>query len=753
MSRRFLMGLDVGGGSGRSLLVDVDSGAVLSASRTWRFGTAPDTSGLGTDLDLELMWRLLSEASRELLARAGAAPSEVMGIAATGLRLGSVVLDRDGAPILAVPNRDARAAGPGLLMAAEHGERIFARMGRWPYPVFSAARLRWLTETDPAGARRAAHHLSISDWVTYKLCGTPVAEPSQAGESLLFDLASREWAWDWIDELGLSRELFPAPRECGSRAGALGSEAAADLGLSPGTPVGVGGADTQCGLLAAGAVAAGDVAIIAGTTAPVQAVVAEPLIDPKQRVWSGHHVVPGLWTLESNAGPIGEFLEWFGRLFFPDAPAPVARLFAEAGLSEPGARGLLSSAGARVMNARDMNLAVGALTLSHLTSELDSAPRHHLLRAVIEGVACALRANLEQLQEVPGVALGKVRVGGGLSRSPSFLRILANVLGTPIETMSSHQSSALGAAMCAGVAAGIYPDLASASGALARLDDPLEPAGESAEVYRTLYESWSQLHVAEEGAATTAANLFTPWYIERGAGHGESAAPRHHPGVLVAADIDSDSLRALAALGEVEYASFREQKRMLSGAALVEALRGFDVFVTEVDIVDAASLEALPDLRVVFACRGDAVNVDVGGLHGLRHPGAPRPGAQCRRRRGPHPRLLADALPPLSRRWCLPAPARHRGRRHGTHGPGLLDAPGPRALAQDRGPGRTRRRGPRSGSAPREPFGARVLVSDPYVSEEQAALAGARSSGPRRAARARATSSACTPRSRPRRTG
>ncbi|MBW2419650.1 MAG: class II aldolase/adducin family protein [Deltaproteobacteria bacterium] len=728
MSRRLLMGLDVGGGSGRSLLVDIDTGAASSASRPWRFATAPGTAGLGADLDLDLIWSCLAEASREVLARANASASEVKGVAATSLRLGSVVLDREGAPLLAVPNRDARAAEPGLLMAMNHGDRIYSRMGRWPYPVFSAARLQWLAENDPTRMQRASHFLSISDWVTYKLCGAPVAEPSQAGESLLFDLTSREWAWDWIEELGLSRELFPAVQECGSQAGPLASGAAADLGLSPGTPVGVGGADTQCGLLGVAAVDPGDVAIIAGTTAPVQVVVPEPVIDPAQRLWSGHHVVPGRWILESNAGPVGELLEWLGRLLFPEAPEPVVRFLAEASLSTPGARGLLSTTGARVMNAKDMNLAMGALSLSHLTSDLDPAPRRHLLRAVVEGMACALRANLEQLRDAAGLPLGGMRLGGGLSRSGSFSQILADVLDAPIEVDASHQASALGAAMCAGVAAGIYPDLPTASRSLVELDKRVTPVPENAALSQTVYESWSQLHAAQEQANTTAANLFMPWYLGRAAADTRSAAPRHRPRVLVTADFDADSLGVLESLGEVEYASFREQKRMLSGTALVEALGGFDVFVTEVDLVDAASLEALPDLRVVFACRGDAVNVDVAACtaHGI--PLLHAPGRN------------ADAVADLTLTYLLMLSRRFPEAGEFLRQPGIEAGDMGRmgqafSTLQGRelwhktvglvglgavGRGVARRLGA---------FGARVLVSDPFVSEEQAALVGARSVG------------------------
>ena len=135
------------------------------------------------------------------------------------MRLGMVVLDRAGEPLLAVPNRDARAVRQGLVLAAEHGDEFRRFSGRTPLPVFAAARLRWLAEERPETLRKAAHFLSISDWIAWRLCGEVTAEPSQAAESLLFDVASQGWAWDWIDRLEIPRGLFPELRPCGSRAG------------------------------------------------------------------------------------------------------------------------------------------------------------------------------------------------------------------------------------------------------------------------------------------------------------------------------------------------------------------------------------------------------------------------------------------------------------------------------------------------------------------------------------------------------
>ncbi len=103
------MGLDVGGSGGRCLLVDVESGEVVTALRGWEHRVVPGTAGLGFDLDLESLWARLGEASREALERAGARPEQVLGMAVTSMRFALVVVDRAGRAVFGAPNRDGRA--------------------------------------------------------------------------------------------------------------------------------------------------------------------------------------------------------------------------------------------------------------------------------------------------------------------------------------------------------------------------------------------------------------------------------------------------------------------------------------------------------------------------------------------------------------------------------------------------------------------------------------------------------------------
>lgn len=726
MSQGFLMGLDAGGGGGRALVVDVELGTVTSAFRSWSHPVAPGSGGLGFDLDLPAVWNALAEAAREARERAGASPEQVLGIAATSMRETVVVLDAAGESLYAGPNRDARAAGEGIRLSLEHGDELYARTGHWPWPIFAAPRLQWFGANVAGAWDRADTFLCLNEWIACRLCGERAGDLSQAGESLLFDITTREWAWDWIDRLGIPRGLFPELRPAGSLLGGLGREAADALGLRSGTPVAIGGADSQCGLLGAGAVQPGEVAVVAGTSSPIQLVLDEPCIDPQARLWSGLHVVPDCWVLESNAGPTGETLDWLARILYPDDPHPTAHLLAEAGRSEPGALGMLSSVGAQVMNAREVAFPVASLTLSHMIAPADPSPRRHLVRSVVEGQAYALRANLEQLVEVSGRKVEPLRLAGGMARSATFRGILADVVGGPVRIAPTPEASALGAALCAGVAVGVDSDLVAAGRRVARRALEHAPDAANSKVYDGLYGQWRELRKSADAAEGAARNVILPAVLRASAEAPSAAEAPPRPRILVTADLDDEGLAALRALGDVEYASFRDAMRLLTGDSLVEALRDFEVFVTEIDVVGADALAKLPELRVIATCRGDAVNVDIPTCSALGIPVLNAPGRN------------ADAVADLTLAFFL-ALARNLGpasaflREPG----GIAGDMGRMGQAFSRFQGRELWRKTvglvgvgavgRGVARRARAFGARILGYDPYADPESVAELGAES--------------------------
>jgi sugar (pentulose or hexulose) kinase len=286
MTARYLIGLDAGGGSGRCLLVNTETGNTTSIYRTWSMPPAPEEGNFAYKLDTANICRILGEIVQEAIRKAGITPQDVAGIAATSMRHSTIVIDKKGKVLLAAPNRDARAAEQGMQLAADRTEELYQITGHAPSPIFTAARLLWLKETHPDTFKSAYAALSFSDWIGYMLTSEAASELSQAGESLLLDLKSRKWSADILRTLGLSEKILPPLKHAGAKLGKLTKEAASNLGLLPGIPVAVGGPDTQCGLLGAGVISAGQTGVITGTTTPIQMVVNEPIIDGEMRLWT-----------------------------------------------------------------------------------------------------------------------------------------------------------------------------------------------------------------------------------------------------------------------------------------------------------------------------------------------------------------------------------------------------------------------------------------------------------------------------------
>lgn len=723
MTKNYLLGLDLGSGSVRALLVEAQTGEVTSATHAWRHPPAPEAGNLAFNFDTAGAWRALGETVRQALQKAGIKGQDVAGVAVTSFRHGTIVMDHRGEILLSASNRDARAAEQGMALAATRGDEFYALTGRTPSPVFLAARLLWLKENGPQAFESAYAALSISDWAGYMLTGQVAADLSQAGESLLLDLKTRRWSTEILESLGLPERLLPELREAGTSLGRLTPEAAGALGLPAGIPVAVGGADTQCGLLGMGVASAGQMGVVAGTTTPVQLAVGEPILDPKMCLWTGLHVVPGLYVLESNAGQMGSSLEWFARLLYPQAPNPAAALCAEAEASGPGAHGIFSTIGAMVFNASAMSMPVDTLTYTSVNVRPAEEARADIARAILEGMACAVRANVEQVAAVGGMP-ERVWLGGGISRSALWTQIVSDVLGYPVLVSASSEATALGAAICAGVGAGLFADLETGAQKLARVSRRHQPGAESP-TYQSLYADWQSLRQERCRADEAAAGVFTNLMLTTPATAESSAtATAFRPRIYISAEVDDVALQRLSAIGQVTYKPYRSEGILLTGDDLAQTLQGYHVFVTEVDIVDAEVLLKLPDLRLIAVCRGNPVNIDIEActLAGVAVVNTPARNADA-------VADLAVAFMLMLARKLQPAAAflRQPGGEAGDLGrmgqahEEFLGVELWRKTVGLVGGGAIGRKV----VARLLPFGARVLVYDPFLSEEQVACLGA----------------------------
>lgn len=212
----------------------------------------------------------------------------------------------------------------------------------------------------------------------------------------------------------------------------------------------------------------------------------------------------------------------------------------EAAQARPGAGGILSTFGGQVFNARALSLPVGSVTLSPFLGGDGPARRADLCRAVLEGLAFVLRANLEQVAAVIGDA-ASVGMTGGLTRSPFWAQLVADILGRPVRVSEIPEATALGAAICAGTGAGLFADLAEGAARLARTRT-VEPNEEAARTYEALYAEWREVRAAQAEAHDRVSGRVLESMAAQAT---RTTVPSFRPPILVTAQMDEASLAEL----------------------------------------------------------------------------------------------------------------------------------------------------------------------------------------------------------------
>ena len=495
MARDLLVALDAGTGSGRCVVFDTEGTVVASAQEpfTYRLLVDPEMPLLrGFDIDPVAFWGALGRCARSALA---AVPSDahIRGVVATSQREGCVFLDAAGGVLYAGPNLDARAVLQGMeAQSRMPSERLHAITGHAPPYIFALARYLWFRQHHDAS--RIATLFMLNDWITHLLSGARVAEHSNACESMLYDVTRRCWADEILDTFDIPRAILPPLCDAGTPVGRVTAAAAAATGLPEGTPVFAGGADTESALLGGGVYEVGEVAAVLGTTTPVQQVLDAPCIDPDGNLWTSPHVVPGRWVLESNAGDTGSTYRWLLELTCggTDAAAHAAAETAMAAVG-PAPREIFCHLGPAVFNLRNMNpLQPAGLLFRFPLLHVDRPTRGDLLRACLENVAYAVRGNCEQIAAVSGRPLERLWVSGGMTRSPTLLRLLATTLDVPLVVALVPDSASLGCAILGAVGAGLYPDAATAAAAMVRTR-PVDPDRPFTDAFSERYRRWREL--------------------------------------------------------------------------------------------------------------------------------------------------------------------------------------------------------------------------------------------------------------------
>ena len=480
----YFIGVDLGTSACKFLLMD-EKGAILNV--------------VSEDYDVEFphpgwsqqnpadWWAAVRRGIPALLA--GYDASKVAGIGCGGQMHGLVALDADDEVIRpAILWNDGRTVEQVRYLNEEVGvEKLLSWTGNIAYAGFTAPKILWMRDEEPENYARIAHVMLPKDYVNHLLTGVYATDVSDASGMLLLDVATRAWSAPMLELCGLTAGQLPAVHESYEAIGTLLPEVAAELGLPGGVVVCAGAGDNAAAAVGTGCVGAGAMNVSLGTSGTVFIPTAgfSPVGD---RIHSFCHADGGWHLMGCILSAASCNAWWAGNILGTDDFAGE-----QAGIDAADASLDLPYFLPYLMGERTPHN--DTLTRGAFVGMCMSTTRADMTRAVLEGVAFAIRDSVEIARSL-GVDVAASTVCGGGAKSPLWLQMLADVLGIELRLPATEQGPGYGGALLAAVAAGVYPDVAAACDAVVSVRATVEPDPAAVAAYEARYQAWRQMYPA-----------------------------------------------------------------------------------------------------------------------------------------------------------------------------------------------------------------------------------------------------------------
>ena len=505
----YLIGIDLGTSGTKTVLFDEAGKAIASASVEYPLHQPKNGWGEQDPAD---WWNACVSTLRSVLAKSGIVAADIKGIGISGQMHGLVMMDDAGEvirnSIIWCDNRNTRECDE--LTELVGAKRLIEISANRALISYTAGKLLWVRNNEPENYDRCRQILLPKDYLRYKLTGEYATEVSDAAGTNLLDVPKRIWSEEILQKLSINPDLMPPVRESYEVAGHVTAEVAALTGLAAGTPVVGGAGDNAAAAIGTGTVEEGKAFCTIGTSGVIFAHTDKVAVDPGGRVSSFCAAVPGGWTVMSCTMASGLSLQWLRNQFFKE------EIRAAEGLGWDSYR---------MLDQQAEQVPIGAnrlLFLPYLMGErcphLDPNSRgvffglssihtkYDMLRAVLEAVIYSQRDCLEAL-ECAGVELKGITATGGGGTSPLWRQMLADVLSLPVITVQNREGPALGAAILAGVGAGLYPSVQEACKKLIRTNPAQQPIAENTAKYMPYYDIYHSLYPNLKGSFAKLAEL------------------------------------------------------------------------------------------------------------------------------------------------------------------------------------------------------------------------------------------------------
>lgn len=485
----WFLGVDVGTGGTRAVIVDAEGRLIAGAESEHAPFRTPHSGW--AEQDPEDWWRAAQEAIRLALAAAPEPKQPIAAIGLTGQMHGAVLLDEDGAVLR--PSLiwcDTRTQQECDWLHEKIGyARLIELTCNPALPNFTLTKLLWVKTHEPEIFAKTRHVMCPKDYIRYRLTGEFAIDVQEASGTLLLDVTHRRWSREVAEAAGIPETWLPTVYESPEVCARISESAAGLTGLAAGTPVVAGAGDQGAGAVGMGILQPGSVSATIGTSGVVFAATAAPTKDPKGRLHTFCHAVPGVWHVMGVTQSAGLSLRWLRETLF-------------AGMDYDAL-----TYGATNIPAGSDGLEWAPYLLGERTPHLDPEVRAafagiganhtaaHFVRAVLEGVAYSLKDTFTLFAEL-GIPVIGIRLGGGGARGALWRQIQAGVYGHSVEILTAEEGGAFGAALLAGVGAGHWASLDQACDQAIEVAQTIAPDASDMAAYKDGYAEWRKLYPA-----------------------------------------------------------------------------------------------------------------------------------------------------------------------------------------------------------------------------------------------------------------
>jgi len=492
----YLLGIDNGNTISKAAIFDLQGREIQAAGRK----VEPDYPRQGwTERSMDRLWQVTAATIKEALDASGIKPEQIIAVGTTGHGNGLYLLDKERRPARpGIQSMDSRAAGiiDEWNRSRLHG-RVFPYTTQSLWPAQPNALLAWIKRNEPQVYRSIGAVLMVKDYIKYCLTGEISSDYSDMSGTSLLDVPHKRWSEELLDLYDLSelRTALPPLMHSFDIAGRVTTDAARATGLAAGTPVVGGLFDVDASALGAGVYRPNQVSIIAGTWSINQIVTSEPILDPTLFMTT-IFTVPDLWlTLEASATSAAN-LEWFVTHFCAEEKTAAAqRGISVYDICSEIVDSLPPGGSDIIFHPFLFGSNVQATARAGFYGIAGWHTKAHILRALYEGVVFSHLSHLEKLRDAagPDIHIQAVRLSGGGAHSAVWTQIFADALQLPMEVPDGIEIGARGAAMSAGIGAGVYKDHADAVETAVKVKRRQEPNPQATPLYLARYAEYKKL--------------------------------------------------------------------------------------------------------------------------------------------------------------------------------------------------------------------------------------------------------------------